>query len=68
MKPKKLLRLSEFAARVGYQPSTVRKKIHRREIAFHKVGRIILIPEHEVERLLKDYRPRIEASCGAQEV
>lgn len=49
---KKLLRIPEFAERVGYQPSTIRKKILRREIAYHKVGRIIAIPESEVNRLL----------------
>jgi excisionase family DNA binding protein len=64
MHTKKNLRLAEFARLVGYEVSTVRKKIHRREIDSIKVGRIVLIPESEVDRLLKDYRPRIEAQCG----
>jgi len=56
----KTLRIPEFAERVGYKPTTIRKKLARREIAYHKVGRIIVIPEEEAERLLRnDYRPRI---------
>ena len=55
----KLLRIPEFAERVGYQPSTIRKKILRREIAYHKVGRIIVIPEEEAERLLANFHPSI---------
>ncbi|HBP90856.1 MAG TPA: hypothetical protein DD706_24580 [Nitrospiraceae bacterium] len=56
---KKLLRISEFAEQVGYQPSTIRKKILKREISYHKVGRIICIPEEEAERLLANYHPAI---------
>ena len=59
-KESKLLRIPEFAERVGYQPSTIRKKILRREIAYHKVGRIIVIPEAEVERLLGNFHPSIQ--------
>ncbi|MCA9468585.1 MAG: excisionase family DNA-binding protein [Nitrospira sp.] len=56
------LRISEFAKLVGYQVSTIRKKIYKREIDSFKVGRLILIPRSEVGRLLKDFRPRIELS------
>ena len=56
------LRVSEFAELVGYQVSTIRKKIYKREIDSFKVGRLILIPRSEVGRLLKDFRPRIELS------
>lgn len=54
------LRISEFAKLVGYQVSTIRKKIYRREIDSIKVGRIVLIPAQEVKRLLSNFRPRIE--------
>ena len=54
------LRIAEFAKRVGYEVSTVRKKVWRRELDSIKVGRIILIPEREVDRLLADFRPRLE--------
>jgi excisionase family DNA binding protein len=47
-----LLRLPDFARATGYKVSTIRKKIFRREISYHKVGRIIVIPESEVTRLL----------------
>ena len=58
------LRLAEFAKQTGYEISTVRKKISRREVDYFKVGRIILIPEREVERLLSDFRPRVEIKAG----
>ena len=58
-KEKKLLRIAEFAERVGYQPSTIRKKILRREISYHKVGRIVCIPVEEADRLLGNFHPRI---------
>ena len=61
MESERQFRIDEFAKAVGYRPSTVRKKILRREISFHKVGRIITIPESEVHRLLQDFRPRIES-------
>ena len=54
------LRIAEFAECVGYKASTVRKKILKREIAHYKVGRILVIPESEVHRLLADFRPRIK--------
>ena len=57
-----VLRVEEFARRVHYKVSTIRKKLHRREISFHRVGRMILIPESEVDRLLRDFHPRIESS------
>ena len=59
-----ILREAEFAKRVGYEVSTIRKKVWRRELDSIKVGRIILIPEREVERLLSDYRPRVEIKAG----
>lgn len=53
------MRVEEFAKLTGYKTSTVRKKILRREISYRKVGRIVIIPESEVERLLSDLRPAI---------
>ena len=60
MKNKNVMRVTEFAKRVGYKPSTIRKKILRREIGYHKVGRIIVIPEEEAERLLGNFHPSIK--------
>jgi excisionase family DNA binding protein len=53
------LRIDEVCAITGYKASTVRKKISRREIGYHKVGRIIVIPLTEVERLLGSYNSPI---------
>ncbi len=60
MRIERNLRINEFCERVGYKVATIRKKIYRREIDSIKVGRLILIPEREVDRLLKDFRPRVE--------
>jgi len=57
------LRVEEFAERTGYRIPTVRKKLLRREISYRKVGRIVLIPESEVDRLLGDLRPAILSSA-----
>jgi len=54
------LRVEEVAKMLGYKSSTIRKKLLRREISYRKVGRIVVIPESEVERLLSDYRPRVQ--------
>ena len=54
------LRVDEVAQMLGYKSSTIRKKLLRREISYRKVGRIVVIPESEVERLLSDYRPRVQ--------
>jgi hypothetical protein len=55
----KNLRVNAFAASSGYSIATIRKKISRREIGYRKVGRIVLIPESELTRLLGDYRPPV---------
>ena len=60
MKTERQLRIDEFAKAVGYRPSTIRKKVLKREIAFYKVGRIIAIPESEVARLLGDAPRSVE--------
>jgi excisionase family DNA binding protein len=52
-------RVREVAERTGYTQATIRKKLLRREISYHKVGRIVLVPESEISRLLGDFRPAI---------
>jgi len=54
------LRIPVFARRTGYEVSTIRKKLARREIAYYKVGRIIMIPESEVQRLLGKLNEPVE--------
>jgi excisionase family DNA binding protein len=54
-------RVREIAERTGYSEATIRKKILRREVGYFKVGRLVLVPESEVERLLSDFRPAINA-------
>lgn len=51
------MRVDEFAERSGYKITTIRKKLQRREIGYRKVGRIILIPASELERITGEYRP-----------
>lgn len=51
--------MREVMERTGYSEATIRKKILRRELGYYKVGRLILVPESEVERLLSDFRPAI---------
>ena len=47
------LRLQEVAALTGYATATLRRKIAQGEIKSVKVGRIRVIPESEVRRLLR---------------
>lgn len=60
------IRVPEFANRTGLAQATVRKKIARREIAYHKAGRCVVIPESEVARVLGDRRDPV--SLMAQDV
>ncbi|UVT19826.1 MAG: helix-turn-helix domain-containing protein [Nitrospira sp.] len=53
------IRVPEFASRTGLAQATVRKKIARREIAYHKAGRCVVIPESEIERVLGERREPI---------
>ena len=53
-------RINEFARLVGYRESTIRRKIYMREIAFRKVGRILVIPRSEAQRLLQNHFPVVE--------
>jgi hypothetical protein len=52
-------RLNELAPLTGYTVASLRKKILRRELGYRKIGRIVVIPESEVKRLLGEYRPPI---------
>ncbi len=55
-----LLTVFEFAVRTGWKPSTVRKKILRRELGYVKLGRSVRIPESELERLISNgFRPAL---------
>lgn len=53
------IRVPEFVSRTGLAPATVRKKIARREISYHKVGRCVVIPESEVVRVLDKRREAV---------
>jgi len=64
MERERYLRVEEVAKMTGYKSSTIRKKLLRREIGYHKVGRIVVIPESEVERILGDLRPAITGSLS----
>ncbi|MEO7863581.1 MAG: helix-turn-helix domain-containing protein [Nitrospirales bacterium] len=61
-------RVREVAECTGYAESTVRKMILRRELGYHKVGRLVLVPESEIKRILADFRPALgNAATGAKE-
>ena len=50
------LRLHEFAALSGYAVNTVRKKVLTRQFGYTKIGRLVLIPQSELERIRGEYR------------
>lgn len=62
------IRVPEFAIRTGLAQATVRKKIARREIAYHKAGRCVVIPESEVSRVLGDRREPISIASRADRI
>jgi excisionase family DNA binding protein len=53
-------RVVEVAELSGLAVGTIRRKVARRELAFRKSGRAVLIPASEVHRLLGAYQPAIE--------
>ena len=57
-------RLSQAAERTGYKVATLRKKLARREIGYRKCGRLVLIPESELDRLVGQYRPPLSDPGG----
>jgi excisionase family DNA binding protein len=50
---KGLLSVEEFAAAVGWKPSTVRQKIWKREIEFVRMGRSVRFRPELVEKLIE---------------
>jgi excisionase family DNA binding protein len=46
----------------GLSLATIRKRILRREIAFRRAGRAILIPQSEVEKMIGPLHPAIRAN------
>ncbi len=59
----KHLRVTEFAERSRYATATVRKMILQRRLAYRKVGRLVLIPETELHRIMGAVRPAIEVGA-----
>jgi excisionase family DNA binding protein len=49
----KLLNIEEFAAAVGWRPSTVRQKVWRRQIEFVRMGRSIRFKPETVQKLIE---------------
>jgi excisionase family DNA binding protein len=50
-------RISELADALGVPASTIRGWIARREIASRRIGRVVLVPAAELERLLGTPEP-----------
>ena len=56
-----LLDIETVAACMLLKPTTIRKKILRREIAVVKMGRAVRIPERELQRIFAEgYRPVLD--------
>ncbi|MEC4680437.1 MAG: helix-turn-helix domain-containing protein [Nitrospirota bacterium] len=55
----RFFRVNEAASALGYKASTMRKKILTGEVGYHRVGRIIVIPESEIKRMLGDFHKPI---------
>jgi excisionase family DNA binding protein len=57
---KGLLNVSEFAAALGVTTACIRRWILERRVANVKLGRLVRIPETELERLIKSgFRPAV---------
>ena len=55
---KRHVSVDEAANELGIRPSTIRRRILERRIGYLKIGRSVLIPLTEIERLIKEgYRP-----------
>ena len=58
----KMLTVEEFAALVGWKPSTVRQKIWRREIEYCKIGRSVRLKVETAQELIdRGTVPALEA-------
>jgi len=53
MNNRELLNVQEFAAALGWKPSTVRQKVWRREIDYVKIGRSVRFKPETAERLIE---------------
>ena len=51
---KRLLSIPEFSAPLGVKDSTTRRWLLERKIAFVKVGRLVRIPETELDRIISE--------------
>ena len=61
LKSKQLLTVTEVATRLGLKPTTIRRRILERRIAYVKLGRAVRIPIEAVEALIiASYRPAID--------
>jgi excisionase family DNA binding protein len=49
----RLLTIPEFASALRIKPSCVRRWIHESKVTFVHVGRLVRIPESEVERIVR---------------
>ncbi len=53
-KSDKLLSVREVADRLALKPSTIRRRILERRIAYVKIGRAVRIPSEAVDRLIEE--------------
>jgi excisionase family DNA binding protein len=54
MSEQRLLRVGEFAASLRITPACVRRWIRERKISIVHVGRLVLIPAAEIDRIIKE--------------
>ena len=63
-KIEKQYRLSEVAELSGYKVSTIRKKIFRKEIGSKRIGRLVVVPEKDLQKFMAgDYRPAVSLTA-----
>jgi excisionase family DNA binding protein len=53
-RPESLLSVPEFAAVLGVTPSCIRAWVHKRRVRYHKIGRLVRLPQSELDRLLTE--------------
>jgi excisionase family DNA binding protein len=53
-KTSRLLTIAEACERTGLKEPTMRLKVYRRQIDYHKLGRAVRIPESAIEKLIAD--------------
>jgi len=63
---KRLLKVEEFAEKLGVTTSCVRRWVLERRIPVVKLGRLVRIPEAESERIIEaGFRPAVPRTAGA---